>query len=169
MKRRILLIYIIISFWLFSYFIMEGHANGVPEPNLIRGPYEAVLMIFILFMIAVGFEFLVSTQKSFDLAPRNTKLFLTFLKINIITFPITQILVYIVFIYAFNYYWIYVLGIEILVILAEWRLILIEFDRKYVKILYPKQALKISIMANIISFLLGFVPYIVIFVSTWSS
>ena len=163
MKSRNFLIYISFSFWLFSFFIVEVYANGVPEPNLIREPYESLIIIFILFIIAVGFEFIVFTNKKFDFAPRNTRLLLTFLKINLITFPLTQILVYIVFIYARNYYWIYVLGIEICVILAEWRLILFEFDRKYDRTLYPRQVLKISILANFISFLLGFVPYIVLF------
>ena len=163
MKSRIILIYISFICWLFSFFIVEVYANGVPEPNLIRGPYETVLMIFILFIIAVGFEFLVFTKKSYDLAPRNSKLLLTFLKINLITFPLTQILAYTVFIYARNYYWIYILGIELCVILAEWRLILIEFNRKYDRKLYPTQVLKLSILANFISLLLGFVPYLVLF------
>lgn len=162
MKSRIILIYISFICWLFSFFIVEVYANGVPEPNLIRGPYETVIMILILFVIAVGFEFLVFTKKRFDFVPRNTRLLLTFLKINLITFPLTQILVYIVFIYARNYYWIYVFGIEICVILAEWRLILIEVDRKYERTLYPTQVLKLSILANFISFLLGFIPYLVL-------
>ncbi len=169
MKRRILLIYINVIFWLYAFSILNVYANGVPTPNIIRGPYETVFLIFILFVIAVGFEFLVFTQKSYDLAPRNSKLFLTFLKINLITFPLTQILAYMVYLYALNYYWIYILLIEILVVLAEWRLILIEFDRKYDHILYPKQALKLSIKANIISFFLGFVPYIVILILTMFS
>lgn len=163
MKIRILLFYFSLSFWFLLFIIGEAHANGVPAPNLIRGPYESLIIIFIIFIQGVGFEFLVFTKKSYDLAPRKPNLLLTFFKINLITFPLTQVLVYIVFIYARDYYWIYVLGIEICVIFAEWRLILIEFDKRYYKTLDSKQVLKVSILANFISFLLGFVPYIVMF------
>ena len=123
----------------------------------------------------MGCEFLVFTQERFYIAPRDInllgtffkaprdmKLLGTFFKINFITFPLTQILAYIVILYAINYYWFYIFGIEVLVILAEWRLILIEFDKKYNRILGSNTTLKIVIVANAISFFLGFVPYLII-------
>ncbi len=163
MKRRIFLSCCNIIVCLFLYAIVDVYANGVPAPRLITGPYETIFLIFIVFIIAVGFEFLVFTQKNYDIAPRDLKLLGTFFKINFITFPLTQILAYIVILYAINYYWFYIFGIEILVILAEWRLILIEFDKKYNRILESRTTLKIVITANVISFFLGFVPYLLIF------
>ena len=162
MKRRILLSWIAILGCTFSFTIVDVNANGVPTPNPIRGPYETIILIFIMFIIAVGIEFLVFTQKNYDIAPRDMKVLGTFFKINFITFPLTQILAYIVNLFANSYYWYYILGIEILVILAEWRLILIEFDKKYDRILDSRKTLKILIIANVISFFLGFVPYLII-------
>ena len=176
MKGRIFPGWIAILSCIFSFTIVDVNANGVPTPNLIRGPYETIILIFIMFIIAVGCEFLVFTQERFYIAPRDIKLLGTFFKaprdmkslgtffkINFITFPLTQILAYIVILYAIDYYWFYIFGIEILVVLAEWRLILIEFDKKYNRILESRTTLKIVIIANIISFFLGFVPYLLIF------
>ena len=162
-KGRIFLSCFNIFGCLFLFAIVDVYANGVPAPQIIIGPYETIFLIFIVFIIAVGFEFLVFTQKNYDIAPRDIRLLGTFFKINFITFPLTQILAYIVILYAIDYYWLYIIGIEILVVLAEYRLILIEFDKKYNRILESRTILKIVIMANILSFLLGFVPYLVIF------
>ena len=162
MKRRILLSCISIIAYLFSITIVDVYANGVPTPDPRKGPYETIIVIFIMFIIAVGMEYFVFTHKRFDFAPRNTSLLYTFLKINFITFPLTQILAYIVYIYSNSYYWYYILGIEILVVLAEWRLILIEFEKKYTRVLHSIKTLKILIIANITSFFLGFIPYLVI-------
>lgn len=166
MKRRILLRFISVIGGLFSFSIVDVYGNGVPTPNVIKSPYGTIIMLVILFVIAVGFEFLVFTQKAFDLAPRNTRLLISFLKINLITFPLTQILAYIVYLYIPVYYWIFVLGIEILVVLTEWRLILMEFDRKYDRILPSKRVLGMSLRINMISFFLGVLPYLVILLLT---
>ena len=162
-KGRIFLSCFYIIGCVFLFATVYVYANGVPYPQLITGPYETIVLIFIVFIIAVGFEFLVFTHKNYDIAPRDMKLLGTFFKINFITFPLTQILAYIVILYAIDYYWFYIFGIEILVVLAEWRLILIEFDKKYNRILESRTTLKIVIIANIISFFLGFVPYLLIF------
>jgi len=162
MKRRILLSCISIIGCLLSITIVNVYANGVPTPDPRKGPYETIFLIFIMFIITVGVEYLVFTYRILDLAPRDINLLYTFLKINFITFPLTQILAYIVYIYLISYYWIYFLGIEILVVLAEWRLILIEFEKKnfFLNII---TTLKMIIIVNTISFLLGFVPYLVIY------
>ncbi len=163
MKRRILLSCISIIGCLLSITIVNVYADGVPTPDPRKGPYETIFLIFIMFIIAVGVEYLVFTYRRLDLAPRDINLLYTFLKINFITFPLTQILAYIVYIYLISYYWIYILGIEILVVLAEWRLILIEFKKKYSSILNIITTLKMIIIVNTISFLLGFVPYLVMY------
>lgn len=160
MKRRILLGCISIFCWLFSITIVDVYANGVPTPGPRKGPYETIILIFIMFIIAVDIEYLIFTNRHLELVPREKKFLYTFLKINFITFPLTQILAYIVYIYANSYYWYYILGIEMLVILAEWRLVLIEFKNKYGFILDSRKVLKISLLANVLSFLLGFVPYL---------
>jgi len=166
MKRRIFLSCISIIGYLFSITIVDVYANGVPTPGPRKGPYETIILIFIMFIIAVGIEYRVFTHRRFNFAPRNTSLLYTFLKINFITFPLTQILAYIVYIYSNSYYWYYILGIEILVVLAEWRLILIEFEKKYTRVLHSMRTLKILIIANIISFFLGFVPYLLMLLFT---
>jgi len=159
-KGRIFLSCFNIIGYLFLFAIVDVYANPVAWPSPIIDPYGIVIFIFIMFIMAVGIEYLVFTQKSYDLAPRNRRLLITFLKINLITFPLTQILAFVVMLFAFNYYWIYILGIEILVILAEWRLIMIEFDKKYDRILNSRPALKRLTKANVISFFLGFGPYL---------
>lgn len=162
MKRRILLSCISIIGCLLSITVVNVYANGVPTPDPRRGPYETIILIFIMFIIAVVIEYRVFTYDRLDLVPLEKGLLYTFLKINFITFPLTQILAYIVYIYSTSFYWYYILGIEILVVLAEWRLILIELKKKYNRILDTISTLKITIIANIISFFLGFVPYLVI-------
>lgn len=166
MKRRILLSWISIIGYLFSITVVDVYANGVPTPDPRKGPYETIVIIFIMFIIAVEIEYRIFTYSKFEFSQRSTSLFYTFLKINFITFPLTQILAYIVYIYSNSYYWYYILGIEILVVLAEWRLILIEFKKKYTRVLHSMTTLKILILTNFISFFLGFVPYIVIFLFT---
>ena len=162
MKRRIFFGFISIIGCLFSITIVDVYANGVPTPGPRRGPYVTIILMFIMFIIAVGIEYLVFTYRRLDLAPRDISVLYTFLKINLITFPLTQILAYIVYIYALQYYWIYVLGIEILVVLVEWRLILFEFKKKNARILNSTTTLIIVIIANSISFFLGFIPYLLI-------
>ena len=61
--------------------------------------------------------------------PRNKRLFSTCVKVNLVTFPLTQILAYIIYIYLSSYFWFYVLAIEILVIIIEWFLFRIEFNK----------------------------------------
>ena len=166
MKRRLLLGWISIIGFFFLVTIVDVYANPVYLPNPTIDPYGIVILIFIMFIMAVGIEYLVFTQKSYELAPRDKRLLFTFLKINLITFPLTQILAFVVMLYAFLYYWIYILVIEILVIIAEWRLITLEFDKKYDRLLASRPALKLLIKANIISFFLGFLPYLLtIFIS----
>jgi len=166
MKRRILLCSISIIGCFLSFTIVDVYANGVPTPDPRKGPYETMLLIFIMFIIAVVVEYRIFTHNKLYFASRSTSLFYTFLKINFITFPLTQILAYIVYIYSNSYYWYYILGIEILVVLAEWRLILIEFKKKYTRVLHSMDSLKIVILANSLSFFLGFVPFLIIFVFT---
>lgn len=159
MKNRILISSISITYWFLMTLAVDVYANGVPTPDPRRGPYEAVFLISILFTIAVVIEYYTFTYKKLDLISRKRDYFYSFLKINLITFPLTQILAYIIFIYLRSYYWYYIFAIEILVILAEWRLILIEFKNKHQHALDSRKVLKISILANTISFLLGFLPY----------
>jgi len=61
MKRRILLSCISIIGCLLSITIVNVYANGVPTPDTRRGPYETIILIFIMFIIAVVIEYRVFT------------------------------------------------------------------------------------------------------------
>ena len=52
-----------------------------------------------------------------------------FLKVNLVTFPLTQILAYLFFIYFAQFFWFYILLIEVGVILVETVLLKIELNR----------------------------------------
>ena len=159
MKRRILLSCISVIGCLLLITTLEVYANGVSPPGPKKGPYQTIILILNMFILGWGIEFLVFTHKSLDLAERDGRSLVTFLKINLITFPVTQILAYIVYIYANAYYWYYILGIEILVVLAEWRLILLKFEKQYALSLHSRKTLGVTSIANCISFLFGFIPY----------
>jgi hypothetical protein len=77
------------------------------------------------------------------------------LKINLVTFPLTQMVAYVFYLFFFLYFWWYMLFIEIVVITIEYYLYKIAFlTMEEIKIL-SKLILRTTIVANIISFLIG--------------
>ena len=80
-------------------------------------------------------------------------------KVNLVTYPLTQILAYIVYIYFLPFFWLYVLVIEIAVILIEWQLLRILLQKKNDHI--PSKKILIQmIKVNFVSFLVGLIAFI---------
>ncbi len=83
-----------------------------------------------------------------------------FLRINLVTFPLTQVFAYIFYIYFSQFFWFYVLLIEIGVVLIETYLLRIEFKRMLIFEISPKFLLRKAFSANLISFLVGLFAFI---------
>ncbi len=86
--------------------------------------------------------------------------YILFLKINLVTFPLTQILAYFFYMYFILFFWFYVFLIEIGVVIIESYLLKIELKRIVVVELTPKFVIRNTISANLISFLVGFLAYL---------
>ena len=136
----------------------------VPENPIVRLIYISIL--FFLGSIVEYFYY----KRNFSeihLIIINKKIALlgTIFKINLVTYPLTQILAYIIFILFISFFWPSVLFIEVLVILIEWKLLKSEFNRIFGVTLTSKDILKDAIFANFYSFLIGligFVPYAIL-------
>lgn len=159
-KGRNFLYWISIIGLIFPFLAIFVVANPVIIPN----PYESsvfrAIIIVIMFNIAVGVEYLTINCSKLNKSPREDNVFFIVLKINLITIPPIQILAYIVFTYFYSFFWFYVLGIEVLVIIVEWFLLRAGFRKKYDRILPTNYSLIIVIIANAASFLLGLIPFL---------
>jgi len=166
-KRRFYLyIFLII---LFSCLVINGvYADATAFWYPIENPIWRTLYIFIIFILSTTSEYGVLLL-NFKIKEFERRILLkSCYKVNFITFPITQILAYIIYIYVEFYFWIYIILIELLVINVEWGLFKIEFDNliKSFDIFSDLQrflSLKIligSIIANSLSFLIGLLAFI---------
>lgn len=132
--------------------IIEGFANPIAlilYPS--EDPIKRTIILTIVFVIGTFIEYIILKKGI------NEILFFSCIKINLVTFPLTQILAYIISIYLWAYFWFYVLGIEILVIIIEWLLLRIELSKALV---LSRNILHYTAMANLISFLLGLCSFV---------
>ena len=143
------------------------YANGIAIYYPVENPIWRSIIIFFVFFLGTSIEYGILI-KNFKIEKSERRLLLkSCYKINFITFPITQIFAYIIYVYALGYFWIYIILIEILVINIEWGLYKIEFKNhvKSTEILtnpqrfLSKKILIGSIEANCLSFLVGLISY----------
>lgn len=138
---------------------MKGYADPiVPYPS--EDPIIRTIILTNMFFIGTTIEYAIF-KRGVVKRPSNKKLFSTCVKVNLVTFPLTQILAYIINIYLSSYFWFYVLGIEILVIIIEWLLFRIEFNKILMESINSKHILQYTTMANFSSFLLGLLAFVI--------
>lgn len=159
MKRRIYLyIFYVIALFI-EFLIIEGYANAVVVYP-IKNPILMTMLLFFFFFLGTSIEYgvfrLIQNEKE-----KRSYFFTPVFKVNVVTFPFTQILAYIIYIYVLLYFWIYIIGIEILVVLIEWALLRIIIKRRFGVSISSQKILIFLIIGNLFSFLLGLIPFTV--------
>jgi hypothetical protein len=160
-KRKSIFFVILIFIFLCFEFTQIVFGNGVPM-NYSENPFFTVPLLIIMFFLGSWLEYIY-----FDLILFREFRFSQyrfFLRINLVTFPLTQILAYFFYIYFVQFFWIYVLFIEIGVVFTESYLLRIVLKRVVDAEISSKILLINTFSANIISFLVGLLAYLPIFI-----
>jgi hypothetical protein len=145
---------------LLALFNEKVFGNGLVIPYYFaEDPISRIITLTIMFIIGTYIELSLVNLKSEEIKLRKKDLLKPVFKVNLVTYPLTQILVYIFFIYITQFFWLFVLLIEISVILIEWQLLKFQLHRKDDKI-PSKEILNNMILANVISFLVGLIGFI---------
>jgi hypothetical protein len=161
-KRKSIFLVITIFIFLCSEFTQYIYGNPVVvEPR--ENPFIRIPMLITMFFIGAALEYAYFSSKfskncKFDYVSRSD--YKLFLKINLVTFPLTQILAYFFYIYFLQFFWVYILLIEIGVVLIESYLLRFELQRVVDVEISSKFILGRTFIANIISFLVGFLAYL---------
>ena len=162
MKRRnyiITLIFIVLCYFNITLVSANPIAPYTPTEHPIL---RSIFMIFI-FIIGTSVEYLVYRFKFKINRYEKQSLMKSCYKVNLITFPITQIIAYIIYIYVEFYFWVYIIIVEFIVIGMEWGLFKIEFENHLKSYEFEgdherflsQKILTGSIIANSSSFLIG--------------
>jgi hypothetical protein len=164
------------SSFLYKYFLLISisilacipsvKANPVAVPLIpwIYNPFFCIFYITVLFLIGTLVEYFYFkssiSKKNSSPASKNKTLLFTIFKINLVTYPLTQVLAYIFYIFVSFLFWVFIFFIEILVVMIEWQLLKIEFNRIYEGNFVSKNLLKDTSLANLYSFLIGLIGFI---------
>ena len=141
--------------------IIQVYANSiVPVP--IEDPGLRIGILILLFVFGIFIEYGLLNLKDETNQLIKQDLFIPVLKANLVTFPLTQILAYVVYIYFISFFWLYILAIEIAVILIEWSLLKIQLKKKFDHIA-SKTILLNMVKVNFISFLVGLIAFLPVF------
>ena len=148
--------------FIFTQNVCGNPVVGVPIV-LMKNPFFAVPILILMFFGGAGLEYaffylVILKKKSFEYASKHQ--YRTFLKINLVTFPLTQILAYFFYVYFVQFFWLYVLLIEIGVVFIEWFLLKIELKRILDVEITSKFILIMSFLANAQSFLVGLLVFL---------
>jgi len=138
--------------------IIEVNANGVAIGPM-EDPALRIFFLTIMFIIGTSIEFGLFKLDIEKIQSRKQEFLKPVFKVNLVTYPLTQILAYIVYIYFLPFFWLYVLAIEIAVILIEWQLLRILLQKKHDHI-PSKEILIQMIKVNFVSFLVGLIAFI---------
>jgi hypothetical protein len=152
----------LIFVFLCSEFTQIVYGNAVVvEPS--ENPFIRIPMLIIMFFIGTALEYAYfsskfSKKRKFDYVSRSD--YKLFLKINLVTFPLTQVLAYFFYVYFLQFFWLYVLLIEIGVVFIESYLLRFELQRVVDVEISSKFILGRTFIANIISFLVGLLAFL---------
>ena len=140
-----------------------GNPVVAPPLELTKNPFITVPLLILMFFLGARVEHAYFNSKilkknSFKYVPKSQ--YRTFLKINIVTFPLTQILAYFFSIYFVQFFWVYILLIEIGVVFIESYLLKFELTRVVEAEIPSKSILTRTFFANVFSFLVGFLVYL---------
>ena len=165
MKRKSNFLVIAIFVFLCIIFTQNVYGNPVAlEPlDIIKIPFITIPLLILMFYIGSRVEYAYFNVKFFkkhNLEYISQNHYKIFLKINVVTFPLTQILAYFFYVYFEQFFWFYVILIEIGVVFIESYLLRIELRRVVDVEILSKFILRNTISANIISFLLGFLVFL---------
>ena len=157
------LLHYLISFFFVSYTFDLFTINVLGNPvvmNPIENPVIKSIFMVILFVLGTSLEYLLLKQTEIIARAESNGLIRSFLKVNLVTFPLTQILAYIVYIYLILFFWVYILIIEIFVVFVEWALLKTELNKTHSINVESKKFLFQVGLANCGSFLLGLLLFI---------
>jgi hypothetical protein len=130
--------------------IKEVYANPIgPEP--IEDPGLRISILTLLFVVGIFVEYSLLKFENEKIQFRKQEFFIPVLKINLLTFPLTQILAYVVYLYLVSFFWLYVLIFEITVVLIEWQLLKIILHKQNDQIASNKILIQM-IKVNFVSF-----------------
>ena len=173
MKKKSIFLVIVIFVFLCSEFAQNVYGNPVPISGvpILKNPFFTVPLLIIMFFIGARVEYAYFNSTFFkkhrleNVSRSHYSLhYNLFLRINLVTFPLTQILAYFFYIYFLQFFWIYVIFIEIGVVFTESYLLRIELKRVVDAEISSKILLINTFSANIISFLVGLLAYLPIFI-----
>ena len=162
MKRKSIFLVLAIFVFLCSELAQNVYGNPVVL-DLPENPFITVPLLILMYFIGARVEYAYFNSKffkknKFESVSRSH--YRLFLKINLVTFPLTQILAYFFYIYFLLFFWYYVFLIEIGVVFVEAYLLKIELKRIVDVEIPSKFILRSTFSANIISFLVGFLAYL---------
>jgi len=156
---------LLLSILVDARFVRANPIPIFPEEN----PYIRITLLTIFFLIGTSVEYgffkLYFNKFSANTKERNKLLSRSIILINLITYPITQILAYIIFrfiwnIFSYVFFLIFICFIEIGVVIIEWRFLNWRLDKSSNWILSSKEVLTATALANLPSFLIGMVAFI---------
>ena len=157
-----ILLVIVIFIFLCSEFTQNVYGNTV-KMGLPENPFITVPLLILMFFIGARVEYAYFNSKFFK-KHRSEHVsrshYRLFLRINLVTFPLTQILAYFFYIYFLLFFLFYIFLIEIGVVLIESYLLRIELQKGVDVELSSKYILRMTFSANLISFLVGFIAYL---------
>lgn len=138
--------------------VIDVYGNGIAVVSSEYPPYR-IIALTIMFIIGTFIEYRLFNLNDGEIQLRRKDFSKPILKVNLVTYPFTQILAYIAYIYIFTFFWLCVLIIEIAVILIEWQLLRIELYKKNDQI-PSRKILNQIIKMNFVSFLIGLIAFI---------
>lgn len=160
--RKVLLTLMFITNLIFFIFPV-AYGNPIIPPTIKSGEIALIRILILIGMFFLGAKIEFAYFKS-KILKRKVYQFNTnyrlFLKINLVTFPLTQIFAYFFYVYFFQFFWYYVFLIEIGVVFTESFLLRIEFQKLWKEATTSKFIFRTTIFANLYSFLLGLIPFI---------
>lgn len=162
MKRKLILLDVVIFIFLCITFTQNVCGNPV-YMDLPENPFITVPLLILMFFVGVRVESAYFNSKFFEkhnYTYISTSYFTLLLRINLVTFPLTQIFAYFFHIYFLHLFWFYVFLIEIGVVLIESFLLKIELKRVDNVVIQSKYIIIRTLFANITSFLVGLLAYL---------
>ena len=162
MKRKVIFLGIVIFVFFCSEFIQVVYGNPVPL-DFSENPFITIPLLVLMFFVGSRVESAYFNSKFFNnhgYSYTSESPYKLFLRINLVTFPLTQILAYFFYIYFLLFFWFYVVLIEIGVVFIESYLVRIELKRVVQVDIPSKFIFRRTLLANIVSFLVGLLAYL---------
>lgn len=156
-------IYLVIIIFVLVAFELAQTVFGNPivvEPK--ERPLIRISILIGMFFLGAWIEsayFKSTFHQPFETEYRSKSNYNLFLKINLVTFPLTQVIAYFFYIYFSLFFWVYVIIIEIGVVFIETQLLRIELKRMVAVEVSSKIILRRTFFANLISFLVGLLTF----------